>query len=57
MSNLPLVVFNIGLEILGNLTKLKITKYWAEVGEFLYWTNFKKKYTQQLLQTYKNYLI
>ena len=36
VSNLLLVVVNIGLDILGNLTKLNITKYWAEVGEFLY---------------------
>ena len=42
MPNLLLVVVNVGIEILGNLTKLNITKYWAEVGEFLYLTNFKR---------------
>ena len=36
VSNLLLVVVNVGLDIIGNLTKLNITKYWAEVGEFLY---------------------
>ena len=45
VSNLLLVVVNRGLDILGNSTKLNITKYWAEVGELLYWTNFKKEYT------------
>ena len=29
MSNLLLVVGNIGLDILGKFTKLNITKYWA----------------------------
>ena len=29
MSNLLLLVFNVGLDILGDLTKLNITKYWA----------------------------
>ena len=29
MSNLLFVVANIGLDILGDLTKLNITKYWA----------------------------
>ena len=39
VSNLLLVVVNIGLDILGNLTKLNITKYWAEVDniELKYW--------------------
>ena len=36
VSNLLLVVVNVRLDILRNLTKLIITKYWAEVGEFLY---------------------
>ena len=36
VSYLLLVVVNIGLDILSNLTKLNIIKYWAEVGEFLY---------------------
>ena len=29
VSNLLLVVANIGLDILGKFTKLNITKYWA----------------------------
>ena len=29
MSNLLLLVFNVGLDILGDLTKLNITKYLA----------------------------
>ena len=36
VSNLLWGIVNIVLDILGNLTKLNITKYWAEVGEFLY---------------------
>ena len=36
VSNLLWVVVDRGLYILGNLTKLNISKYWVEVGEFLY---------------------
>ena len=45
VSSLKGRVVNIGLDILGNLNNLNITKYWAEVSKFLYWTNFKKEYT------------
>ena len=36
VSNLLWVVVNRGLDILDNLTKLNITKYQTEFGEFLY---------------------
>ena len=56
VSNLLLVVVNIGLDILGNLTKLNITKYRLKLVNFSIERTLKKN-TQQLLQTYKNYLI
>ena len=47
--NLLWGVVNRGLDILDNLTKLSITKYEAEVGKFLYFTNFKKN-TQTIVK-------
>ena len=49
-------VVNKGFDILNNLTKLNITKYQAQFGEFLYLSNFEK-IQSLLLKTYKNYLI
>ena len=55
VSTLLQGVVNRGLDILDNLTKLNITKYQAQFGDF-FWTNFKEIH-KQLLKTYKNYLI
>ena len=56
VSNLLLVVVNIGLDILGNLTKFNITNIELKLVNFSIERTLKKN-TQQLLQTYKNYLI
>ena len=56
MSKLLWVVVNIRLDILRNLTKLNITKYRLKLVNFSIERTLKKN-TQQLLQTYKNYLI